>query len=111
MFALRRIRSQMYFGVVMLLIIVTVLSAASLQGVMKFRKLTKSIRERSLELPQAAELGFRVSELRSALWQVSHPINRIGEANYQSLVEDKKKLRSVRVGHDDPKCRASPRRL
>ena len=78
MFALRRIRSQMYFGVIMLLIIVTVLSAASLQGVMKFRKLTKSIRERSLELPQAAELGLRVSELRSTLWQVSHPDNPIG---------------------------------
>ncbi len=80
----------MYFGVIMLLIIVTVLSAASLQGVMKFRKLTKSIRERSMELPQAAELGLRVSELRSTLWQVSHTINRIGDTDYQSLVEDKK---------------------
>lgn len=71
MFALRRIRSQMYFGVIMLLIIVTVLSAASLQGVMKFRKLTKSIRERSLELPEAAQLGQKVSELRSVLWKLN----------------------------------------
>lgn len=90
MFALRRIRSQMYFGVIMLLIIVTVLSAASLQGVMKFRRLTKSIRERSLELPQAAELGLRVSELRSTLWQVSHPIDQIGDNDFQSLPNDQK---------------------
>ena len=76
MFALRRIRSQMYFGVIMLLIIVTVLSAASLQGVMKFRKLTKGIRERSLELPEAAQLGQKVSELRSDLWNLNHVDHR-----------------------------------
>lgn len=58
----------MYFGVITMLIIVGVLSAASLQGVLKFRKLTKSIRERSVELPKAAELGQRVSDLRSKLW-------------------------------------------
>ena len=69
MFSLRRIRSQMYFGVIMLLVVVTVLSAASLQGVLKFRKLTKSMRERSLELPKAADLAQEVSELRSLLWQ------------------------------------------
>jgi signal transduction histidine kinase len=62
----------MYFGVIMLLIIVMILSAASLQGVMKFRKLTKSIRERSLELPEAAQLGQKVSELRSVLWKLNH---------------------------------------
>ena len=63
----------MYFGVIMLMIIVMVLSTASLQGVLKFRKLTKSIRERSNELPAAAELGQQVSELRSELWQLSNP--------------------------------------
>ncbi|MFT7633564.1 MAG: hypothetical protein ACI87E_004621, partial [Mariniblastus sp.] len=61
----------MYFGVIMLLIIVTVLSAASFQGVMKFRKLTKSVRERSLELPEAAKLGRAVSDVRSTLWQIT----------------------------------------
>lgn len=66
----------MYFGVIMLLIIVTVLSAASLQGVMKFRKLTKGIRERSLELPEAAQLGQKVSELRSELWNLNHVDHR-----------------------------------
>ena len=80
----------MYFGVIMLLIIVSVLSAASLQGVMKFRKLTKSIRERSLELPQAAELGLRVSELRSTLWQVSHPDNHFDNNDFQSFLDTKK---------------------
>ena len=72
MFNLRRIRDQMRFGVIMLLIIVSVLSAASLQGVLKFRKLTKSIRERSLELPEAAKLSNEVSTLRSNLWQYQH---------------------------------------
>ena len=57
----------MRFGVIMLLIIVSVLSAASLQGVLKFRKLTKSIRERSLELPEATKLSNQVSTLRSKL--------------------------------------------
>jgi len=60
LFNLRRIRDQMRFGVIMLLIIVSVLSAASLQGVLKFRKLTKSIRERSLELPEATKLSDQV---------------------------------------------------
>ena len=83
----------MYFGVIMLLIIVTVLSAASLQGVMKFRKLTKSIRERSLELPQAADLGLSVSALRSTLWQVSHPASQIGNNDYQSCLQDKRASR------------------
>lgn len=90
MFALRRIRSQMYFGVIMLLIIVSVLSAASLQGVMKFRKLTKSIRERSMELPQAAELGTRVSELRSTLWKVNHSRDwRFDNSDFQTNLDVK----------------------
>lgn len=59
----------MYFGVVMLLIVVSVLSAASLQGVLKFRKLTKSMRERSLELPKAADLAHEVSVLRSKFFE------------------------------------------
>ena len=63
----------MYFGVIMLLIIVGVLSAASLQGVLKFRKLTKSTKERSSELPVAASLGQQVSELRSLLWELNQP--------------------------------------
>ena len=61
----------MYFGVIMLLIIVSVLSAASYHGVVKFKKLTKSVRERSLELPEAAKLQRAVSELRSTLWHVN----------------------------------------
>lgn len=87
MLSLRRIRSQMYFGVIMLLIIVSVLSAASLQGVMKFRKLTKSIRERSMELPKAAELGQRVSELRSELWKLNP---RENTNDFQSLLNMKR---------------------
>ncbi len=65
----RTIRSQVYFGVCVLSVIVLVLSAVSLQGVMKFRKLTKNIRARSVELPLAADLSEHVSELRSFVWK------------------------------------------
>lgn len=66
----RTIRSQVYFGVGVLSVIVLILSAASLQGVMKFRKLTKNIRARSVELPLAANLGESVMELRSFVEQM-----------------------------------------
>ena len=80
----------MYFGVIMLLIIVTVLSAASLQGVMKFRKLTKGIRERSMELPEAAKLQRAVSVLRSTLWEV----NRVESLEINSyLVSESQRLK------------------
>ncbi|MDG1873377.1 MAG: HAMP domain-containing sensor histidine kinase [Mariniblastus sp.] len=49
----------------MMLIIVMVLSAAGLQGVLQYRQLTKSMRERSMELPEAAKLSQKISELRS----------------------------------------------
>ena len=62
----------MIFGVIMMLIIVGMLSFASFQGVNKFRELTKSVRERSMELPEAAELGNQVSRLRSLLAQLNH---------------------------------------
>ncbi len=109
MFSLNRIRSQMYFGVIMLLIIVLVLSLASLQGVMKFRKLTKSIRERSSELPAAAVLGQEVSELRSLLWRHSRPQERenAGSINLAlnehdvSMLEVNNKLRKVEQALSD----------
>lgn len=66
----RTIRSQIYFGVGVLSVIVLILSAGSLLGVMKFRELTKNIRARSVELPLAADLSEHVSELRSFVWQV-----------------------------------------
>ncbi|QEG24055.1 Sensor protein ZraS [Mariniblastus fucicola] len=66
----RTIRSQVYFGVGVLSVIVLILSAVSLQGVMKFRKLTKNIRARSVELPLAADLSEHVSELRSYVWKI-----------------------------------------
>jgi two-component system, NtrC family, sensor kinase len=61
----------MYLGVFMLLVTLLVLLAGSLHGLLKYRNLTKSIRERGEEFPVAATLGQQVSELRSALWQLS----------------------------------------
>lgn len=96
MFSLRRIRAQMYFGVIVLTIVVMVLSAASLQGVMKFRRLTKSIRTRSNELPAAATLCQSVSDLRSELWQLSHePPKTIGA--FTTLVDNPRNASVVTV--------------
>ena len=65
---LKRIRSQMHFGVAALVLVMTLLSFAAFQGIWKFQKLTKNIRDRSIELPLAADLNQKVSELRSVLW-------------------------------------------
>ena len=59
----RRIRSLMYLGVTLLCVIVAALSFASIQGVLKFRKLTKNIRGRATELPLAADLSHEVNKL------------------------------------------------
>jgi signal transduction histidine kinase len=83
----------MYFGVIMLLIIVSVLSAASYHGVVKFKKLTKSVRERSLELPEAAKLQRAVSELRSTLWHVNQVEIETMEISLYADSADKKEQR------------------
>ena len=59
----------MHFGVLMLLLVVALLSFAAFQGVWKFRTLTKNIRAKSVELPLAADLNLKISQLRSVLWQ------------------------------------------
>lgn len=61
----RRIRSQMYYGVTMLFIVVVILSMAAFQGVLKFRTLTKNIRGRAAELPLVANLSHEISDLRA----------------------------------------------
>ena len=70
MLARKRIRSQLYFAVTMIVVIVGVLSTASIQGSLKFRKLTKSIRGRTMELPLASALAHKVSDLRSYVWAI-----------------------------------------
>jgi two-component system NtrC family sensor kinase len=61
----------MYLGVITLVVIVLAMFAGSMHGLLKFRNLTKKIREHSQEYPLVAELGQQVSELRSELWQLS----------------------------------------
>ncbi len=58
----------MHFGVLGLLLVVALLSFAAFQGVWKFRTLTKNIRAKSVELPLAADLNLKISQLRSVLW-------------------------------------------
>ncbi len=63
----------MYLGGTLLCIIVAALSFSSIQGALKFRKLTKNIRERGCELPLAAELSQEINKLRATLWQCESP--------------------------------------
>ena len=67
----RRIRSQMYFGVTMLLVIVAILSWSSFHGALKFRKIIKSTRGRAFEMPLVAELSVKISDLRATISDIS----------------------------------------
>ena len=93
----------MIFGVITMAIIVGMLSFASFQGVGKFRELTKSVRERSMELPEAAELGNQVSRLRSLLAQLNHQtpelaINRVDQSQFSlQLLDVENALRNYEV--------------
>lgn len=64
------VRYQIRIGIVTLLLLMCGLAACSIIGVQKFRRLTKSIRQRALELPLAADLGQEVSNLRRINAQV-----------------------------------------
>ncbi|MCA9106911.1 MAG: HAMP domain-containing sensor histidine kinase [Pirellulaceae bacterium] len=65
----RKLRGLMIFNAVALLVGVVFLTASGLQGVWKFRVLTKSIRERATQLPLNMELVRQIGELRVALHQ------------------------------------------
>ncbi len=77
----KRIRSQMYYGAAMLLFIVLALSAAGMHGVLKFRKLTKDIRDRANELPLAAQLSQEVSDLRVVFSRIRQPCDFLPSVN------------------------------
>lgn len=66
----------MHFGVLALLLVVFMLSFAAFQGVWKFRILARNIKVKSVELPLAADLNLKISELRSVLWQDNLQISR-----------------------------------
>jgi len=66
-----KIKSLMYWGVGLLCVIVAFLSLASVQGVLKFRKLSKNIRGRATELPLAADLSNEIGRLRSSFFKCS----------------------------------------
>ena len=70
MFENKKIRSQMYFGVAMLLVIVTVLSVSSFHGSLKFRQLIKSARGRAYEMPLVAELSVKIGQLRATIGDI-----------------------------------------
>lgn len=68
----RTIRSRMYFGIASLVVAVAILSLGSFEGVFKFRKVTKSIRERALELPLTSRLQREISSLRIAYYRFQY---------------------------------------
>ena len=69
----KQIRSQMYYGVTILIFTVLALSVSGLQGMLKFRELTKSIRQRANELPLTADLSRQVSDLRVSFSRIQAP--------------------------------------
>jgi two-component system, NtrC family, sensor kinase len=69
MIAQRRIRTQMYTAILLLLVFVGVLSWTAFQGALQFRHLTKNLRERSNELPLVAKLSTEVNAQRALLSQ------------------------------------------
>lgn len=74
----RNLRRLMIIGAATLLTVVGLLTASGLEGVRKFRGLTKSIRERATQLPLNMELMRQIGELRIAL-------HRSMERNVQGL--------------------------
>lgn len=78
----------MHFGVAALVLVMTLLSFAAFQGIWKFQKLTKNIRDRSIELPLAAELNQKVSALRSVLWDNQDLIANGHNFNFPSINDD-----------------------
>ncbi len=66
------LKTQMYFGTITLAVVVALLAVAGIQGVLKFRALTKDIRHRATELPLTAELNQNVSDLRVSFTQLQN---------------------------------------
>ena len=85
MFENKKIRSQMFFGIAMLFVIVAVLSASSFHGSMKFRKLIKSTRGQAYEMPLVAELSFKISQLRTTIGDIGNSTPR---EVYQSATDN-----------------------
>ena len=66
-----RIRSQLHVAIIVTVLMMMTLSFVSFNGSLEFRSLTKSIRGRANELPLVANIGVAVSDLRSALWEIT----------------------------------------
>lgn len=77
MFSRWTLRSQMIFGAVTMSIVVIVLSGSGIEGVLMFRRLTKSFRERATELPLNMALVTEIGELRLLLHQ-GHDRSTVG---------------------------------
>jgi len=87
MLARRRIRSQLYYGVTVLFIVIVIISLSGFWGVLSFRKLTKNIRGRASELPLAAQLSYEISDLRVAFSKSEAPCDI--QASVSELLVDK----------------------
>ncbi len=98
----RRIRSQMYFGVAMLLVIVAVLSFSSFHGSLKFRKLIKSARGRAYEMPLVAELAVTISRLRATIGDISGetPCDVYQSATNKNLIQELPDGALASIRHD-----------
>lgn len=86
------LRTKLLFGLVLLAVIVSVLSATALVGVYSFRSLVKGIRARSGELPLANALSRQVGDLRVTLSE-SKVVREFPAADLQKPLVDARILR------------------
>jgi signal transduction histidine kinase len=86
------IRNKLLLGFGLLLLMVATLSASGFYGLYAYRALVKSLSGRSTELPLAAELTRRVSDLRLTLAEVRNR-NNYGDSHWGRRSVDLQLLR------------------
>ena len=64
------IRQKLLFGFLLLLVLVATLAFSGFRGVYAYRSLVRSLSLRSTELPKAAAISSRVSDLRMTVGEI-----------------------------------------
>jgi two-component system, NtrC family, sensor kinase len=97
----RRIRTQLFIALALLLVFVGTLTWTSYQGAAKFRHLTKNLHARSSELPLVAKLSTEINAQRALLSQCCLPAT--GSPNEAWLNRDlfRKNLSGIEIALDN----------
>ena len=85
------LRSRQYICITLMLVIVVLLSVSGLQGVFKYRRLTKNIRARAGEFPEMLKVERSISKLRNTLHPSDYGVGTFHEhtANSNSYVDER----------------------